>query len=1630
MNNSILLKIKKNKLFLLLFIVFIFSYKTSHADDVFRVTEYNITSGFNSTTYNLNLANALSPDHFILIRGAESGNVVKAPQNSYVKISKLPSGANKSLPTTGSPTLLELKRYAAGSSSWVGVVTIVECLADCENNGFKTLDIKDFSTPNYTSTTTRLQSGNLTSSTSWTDLNKVTIFGGGLGSGSNIESTSSLSGHFNSGWLRLYPTLDNTINWERYNSSTDNILHTASHTAYIIQWGNLWNIQRTMISGSNGGSGANATGEYNTSSIFSVTRANTWIYGSGYSQASTMGRGSMGTIITLGNGVAKNTSENLVAMGSQVSGATKMFDIYVMSHPNLSVDYRFKTSSTTATVTTNTNSNTSNRMSLAYSSMTSVTNNYPAIIFSSRYSSNTVITLKREYSPIGTQYNFASWVQGINWKNIQYTPQPTLSQYKYRWRDDTKSLNENNGWLAEYNQNPQLILKNINYRIRFSVVNTGENDTTPGRNFRIQYGYKVGNSCDNTTSWYNLTDDPNVIMSDSSWYADQDSTAMLFDNPEGYIFIQGKGMDTSNTSNPVALLNNRYTELEYSIKLSNNLVDGKYCLRLFNSTDNKPINNYLSYPEMLVGSYLVQDYYRWYENNNLITPTIALANENSEVFIKEKEISRLRLNIEAKNTAFGPNNLVLQYSKNTTNGPWKTVSNPILSAKWWDNNYFKRSKISFGTNHSLLPIGYTATFSMDTRVAQSDGDDIRIVFQNNNGEIIELDRIANTWNSATSSIQFKLVSEIPANSNLSSNGDYYIYYDNSLAKNPPSELSNIYSVYDDFSNEQIRSDWKTFDNDKVNGTSFTESSNTLNINAGGVDTWESGTNMVDDYSTVYQENISGDFEVTVKCIYQDNIGTAQNTGIMIKNDITKTQANNGYFVNVDNISAAYISAWDSNYNGYLDTLFASSTGVSWPHCLRITKLGTSFTASYSDDCVNFTSMSTRNISDALNIQDVGVYVLSSGGDVLSLGRFDYFKLLKTVAINPTLSLGSVEIKDDWSFYNALSLNQSEIISQLLLSNSNTGELYSEQNPIDLSPNIIGINQRGEYDFILDSNRAEKSIYYFKLSRIGGADLDEYNRYAKLTVGNNLVQNSYRWYSNINSLDLTNPIALENQSAYSDSKLNPLRLRLNIKNNLAELKGNTKSFILQYSQNLSGPWNNVGDNKEWEFYDNSSIDTNSEISTLLLSSSTKKENYTEQNPVSNNINNLLDNEVGEYDFSIIPRNVQSNNYYFRLIDSEGGSLDDYINYPQITINSSPYYTLSSYKFFKNTNSTDVGNAISSQNSVSSIESNSEFRLRLLIGVTKNNLLQNEGLFKLQFAEKGTGTCSNPQYAYEPITKTSLIALKDNTSADDDTGLTSNISDPYEYGSVIKNQTYNETWDFSNSISNINIGEYGKWDFALFDNDAGSGKTFCFKVVNVDGSNLNSYINYPEVSIVSGVLSVDIVDNEGNSISNPIFNLDSKIFSYFNSSSQGIFGFNNQKIRIYNTTSNPLWSVTLSPTYGENSYWTNGLDNYDFNDPTENAEDGFDPDSFGGQMSIDPSFGAITPASGGNINGINLGSPSSFIEGLQNSITLVSSSSSTSTNTYWDIMGISILQSIPAQQKTGNYAINMTLTIIGN
>ncbi|MDA3824163.1 MAG: lamin tail domain-containing protein [Bacteroidales bacterium] len=184
----------------------------------------------------------------------------------------------------------------------------------------------------------------------------------------------------------------------------------------------------------------------------------------------------------------------------------------------------------------------------------------------------------------------------------------------------------------------------------------------------------------------------------------------------------------------------------------------------------------------------------------------------------------------------------------------------------------------------------------------------------------------------------------------------------------------------------------------------------------------------------------------------------------------------------------------------------------------------------------------------------------------------------------------------------------------------------------------------------------------------------------------------------------------------------------------------------------------------------------------------------------------------------------------------------------------------YRFFENTDTTDVGAPLAAQNVLGIVETAaSAFRLRALMYIEQVELPISGESFKLQFAGKGSGTCAAPlegvPAVYTDVTAATIIAFNDNITPADDIALAANDEDPQHGAVTTANQTYEELNNFTNSVSAISVNETGQWDFALKENGVTAGTAYCFRMVKADGSLLNSYDTYPEI-----ILSAPVYINE--------------------------------------------------------------------------------------------------------------------------------------------------------------------------
>jgi hypothetical protein len=184
-----------------------------------------------------------------------------------------------------------------------------------------------------------------------------------------------------------------------------------------------------------------------------------------------------------------------------------------------------------------------------------------------------------------------------------------------------------------------------------------------------------------------------------------------------------------------------------------------------------------------------------------------------------------------------------------------------------------------------------------------------------------------------------------------------------------------------------------------------------------------------------------------------------------------------------------------------------------------------------------------------------------------------------------------------------------------------------------------------------------------------------------------------------------------------------------------------------------------------------------------------------------------------------------------------------------------FNQSAYRFFANQDSTDVGLPLGLQDTpITLISSGQEFRLRILI---HNNIYLPSQVqyFKLQFGTSTGASCTlSPPSSWIDVEKSTVIAFNDNPTPDDNSPLTANLNDPIHGLDTIRNQTYEEANPFTNSVSAINSGEDGKWDFSLKDNGAPANTTYCFRVIKDDGSLLDTYSVIPQITTAGTAPSV--------------------------------------------------------------------------------------------------------------------------------------------------------------------------------
>jgi hypothetical protein len=209
-------------------------------------------------------------------------------------------------------------------------------------------------------------------------------------------------------------------------------------------------------------------------------------------------------------------------------------------------------------------------------------------------------------------------------------------------------------------------------RIRMTVAVSGARLPVAGDSFKLQYAPRV-TTCDATVAWSDLGD---IGSTTAGWRGVDatpvDGTALSGDPPTGGDLlisvsdIAGTYNEENNTpTNPFMALTGDDIEFDWIVQHHNASDKTSYCFRM-TEADGTLFHTYINYPVIrTVGYEPLMTNWRWYDDENNVTPTSPLGDENiSPSNIRNQSILKLRASLRESSGAAGVDvKFAVQYSE-------------------------------------------------------------------------------------------------------------------------------------------------------------------------------------------------------------------------------------------------------------------------------------------------------------------------------------------------------------------------------------------------------------------------------------------------------------------------------------------------------------------------------------------------------------------------------------------------------------------------------------------------------------------------------------------------------------------------------------------------------------------------------------------------------------------------------------------------------------------------------------------------------------------------------------------------------------------------------------------------------
>lgn len=427
--------------------------------------------------------------------------------------------------------------------------------------------------------------------------------------------------------------------------------------------------------------------------------------------------------------------------------------------------------------------------------------------------------------------------------------------------------------------------------------------------------------------------------------------------------------------------------------------------------------------------------------------------------------------------------------------------------------------------------------------------------------------------------------------------------------------------------------------------------------------------------------------------------------------------------------------------------------------------------------------------------------------------------------------------------------------------TSVGQKYHEANPLSLATNTPA-GQDMLWDIALGTSGGEAfgDIYCLRVANLSGS----YAIYPQITIATPLVsQANYRWFANADSTAPGGPLATQDTAATVAPEV-PFRLRQRLAVDGASLPAGQRNYKLQYgekvttcsaadymsiiagetlprygtvaSQDTSGTmaWSNVNRMNQYDGLESGLFITGGAIGgshNAILTG------YGFSIPASATVTGI---EIVAQDVTVTP-GLNGTIAMSAGVSGIAGSS---------TIGSGNLSSGSQSEISFGGPTNLFGLSSISPADINSSSFGATLRASYKSGFPETSLWLDSVFIKVYYQ-----------------TPDGVIRYQENPGPTSGDAITSIVGDPTNSSRSAVYQSYLESDPFSNS-SNIPAGQDGIWDFALTSDASTAGKTYCFRVVSQDGTPLDNYAHYPEVTFGSTGPTLSQMTRGGSGVINGV------------------------------------------------------------------------------------------------------------------------------------------------------------------